>query len=105
MASRKNRSRKANRRSPKSAAGWRNRLAGRYRGLLGWIEVHRWAVVAIGVVVLLGGSFLGSYWLADTLDSLDRVSKALPALTAARLRRDPDFDTLRDDDRFIAMFQ
>ena len=39
------------------------------------------------------------------LDSLERVAKALPALTVARLRRDPDFDTLRDDDRFRALLQ
>jgi len=33
-------------------------------------------------------------------DVLQRVSKALPALTAARARRDPDLDTLRGDPRF-----
>ena len=89
MASRKNRSRKANRRSPKSAAGWRNRLVGRCRDLLGWIEVHRWAVISIGVVVLLGGSFLGSYWLADRLDSLDRATVVKDALNEMKRESRP----------------
>ena len=31
------------------------------------------------------------------LDSLERVAAALPALTAARARRDPDLESLRDD--------
>jgi len=89
MASRKNRSRKANRRSPRSAAGWRNRLVGRYRDLLGWIEVHRWAAIAVGVVVLLGGSFLGSYWLADALDSLDRATVVKDALNEMKRESRP----------------
>jgi tetratricopeptide (TPR) repeat protein len=37
------------------------------------------------------------------IDSLERVAAALPALTAARIRRDPDLDTLRDHPRFIAL--
>jgi serine/threonine protein kinase/tetratricopeptide (TPR) repeat protein len=37
------------------------------------------------------------------LDSLERVSQALPALTAARARRDPDLDSLRGDPRFVAL--
>jgi tetratricopeptide (TPR) repeat protein len=37
------------------------------------------------------------------LDSLERVAAKLPALTAARLRRDPDVETLRSDSRFEAM--
>jgi serine/threonine protein kinase/tetratricopeptide (TPR) repeat protein len=34
------------------------------------------------------------------LDSLERVAARYPDLTAARMRRDPDLDSLREDDRF-----
>jgi serine/threonine protein kinase/tetratricopeptide (TPR) repeat protein len=37
------------------------------------------------------------------LESLDRVARLLPQLTAARVRRDPDLDTLRGEPRFIAI--
>ena len=37
------------------------------------------------------------------LDSLHRVSAALPLLTAARVKRDPDLETLRGDPRFEAI--
>ena len=37
------------------------------------------------------------------LDSLERVAAKLPALTAARVRRDPDVDALRSEPRFEAV--
>ncbi len=37
------------------------------------------------------------------LESLERVARALPALTVARARRDPDLDALRSHPRFIAL--
>jgi hypothetical protein len=37
------------------------------------------------------------------VDALQRVAAALPALTAARVRRDPDLDNLRGDPRFVAV--
>jgi non-specific serine/threonine protein kinase len=37
------------------------------------------------------------------LDSLERVAAKLPALTAARIRRDPDLESLRDEPRFQAL--
>jgi serine/threonine protein kinase/tetratricopeptide (TPR) repeat protein len=37
------------------------------------------------------------------IESLERVAASLPALTAARVRRDPDLDSVRDDPRFRAV--
>ena len=37
------------------------------------------------------------------LAALERVAKALPRLTAARIVRDPDLESLRDDPRFAAI--
>jgi tetratricopeptide (TPR) repeat protein len=38
-------------------------------------------------------------------DSLERVAARLPALTAARVRRDPDLESLRSDARFATLTQ
>jgi len=81
MASRKNRSRKSNRKSPKSAATWRDRLIGQYRGLVDWIDAHRWHSIATGAVLLLVGSFVSVTWLASKLDSLDRDRVVKDTLT------------------------
>jgi tetratricopeptide (TPR) repeat protein len=40
---------------------------------------------------------------ARALDSLERVAAALPALTGARVTRDPDLESLRDEPRFAAI--
>jgi hypothetical protein len=71
MASRKNRSRKANRKSPRSADGWRGELARHYRDLVDWAGRHRWQSIVIGVAVLFFGSVVGGYWFANKLDSLN----------------------------------
>ncbi len=72
MASRKNRSRKANRKSPKTAATWRDRLAWRYRGALKWIGDHRWHSVVAGFFLLFAASVPAGYWLGNKLDSIER---------------------------------
>jgi superkiller protein 3 len=40
---------------------------------------------------------------ARAIESLERVARRLPRLTEARARRDIDFESLRDDPRFIAV--
>src|SRR6478609_7376099 len=65
MASRKNRSGKANRRSPKSASG---AVALRWRALMGWIDAHRWPVAIAGFLALFAAAGVGGYWLAERLE-------------------------------------
>jgi polysaccharide deacetylase 2 family uncharacterized protein YibQ len=76
MASKKNRSRKANRRSP----NLKDRLSERVRTLFAWIDGHRWHAAIIAFVVLFFGSLVGGYWIAARLDSIDRDRVAREAL-------------------------
>lgn len=77
MASRKNRSGKTNRRSPKRSAGFAGRLQARYDALVAWISAHRWHSIVIAVIALFVGSVLGGYWIAARLDlrSSDQVAR------------------------------
>lgn len=81
MASKKNRRRKANRKSPKAAAAWRDRLAWRYRSAVDWVAVHRWHSWALGFVLLFAGSVAGGYWFANRLDRIDRDRLVRDALS------------------------
>jgi polysaccharide deacetylase 2 family uncharacterized protein YibQ len=72
MASRKNRSRKANRKSPKAPASLAERLRRRFNILVTWVDAHRWHAIAAGLVLLFVGSLFGGYWLAERLESKDR---------------------------------
>src|SRR5687768_11003805 len=65
MPSRKNRSGKSNRKSPKSASGV---LAQRWQALTGWIDAHRWPVAIVGFGMLFVAAGVGGYWLAERLD-------------------------------------
>jgi polysaccharide deacetylase 2 family uncharacterized protein YibQ len=71
MASRKNRSRKANRKSPQSAAGPGERLRRRLDGLAAWLQARRWYGFALGGLLLFGASLAGGYWLAQRLELSD----------------------------------
>ena len=72
MASRKNRSGKANRRSPKPPPSRLERLRSRFGGLATWIDAHRWHSVVVGLLPLFLGSLVGGYFGAGWLESLDR---------------------------------
>ena len=71
MASRKNRSRKANRRSPKSADGFTERLRRRFAGLWAWFAARRWYAIGLGALLLFCASVIGGYWIAERLELTD----------------------------------
>src|SRR5262249_7034428 len=77
MASRKNRSRKANRRSPPAPPGLGERLRQRFDGLIEWCASRRWYAIAVGMLLLFGVSLVGGYWLADRLElgDSDRLAR------------------------------
>ena len=75
MASKKNRSRKANRKSPRTVSGDARTvvlLRTRLLRLRSWLAVRRWHGLVAAIVLLFVGGALGGYWIADRLDTLDR---------------------------------
>jgi hypothetical protein len=104
MASRKNRSRKANRKSPKSAPTRRERLQGRFNAVITWLAGHRWHAIIGGLVLLFVGSLFGGYWIAERLESGDRdrlardtlgeMKRGAPAEPAAKYARIEDIPGL-----------
>jgi uncharacterized protein len=104
MASRKNRSRKANRKSPKSAQTIRDRIGRRFNAVVIWIDAHRWHAIVGGLVLLFVASLFGGYWLAERLESSDRdrlardtleeMKRGTPADPAAKYARIEDIPGL-----------
>lgn len=105
MASRKNRSRKANRKSPQLPPGLGERLRQRFDGLSAWLYARRWVGIVAGALLLFGASLVCGYWLAerlgagdgdrvvrDTLDDMKRGSTAGPGTVPkyARIEDLPD---------------
>lgn len=85
MASKKNRTGKSNRRSPKSTGSLRTRVAARFVVLRQWFASHRALSIVVGVLLLFGGSLTGGYWLAQRLDS--RASDAMVRETLQDMKR------------------
>ena len=111
MASRKNRSRKANRKSPKTAPTLRERLQRRFNAVVTWIDAHRWHAIAGGLVLLFVASLFGGYWIAerlelgdrdrlarDTLDEMKRNTLTEPAVKYARIEDLPGLPKYTDSE-------
>jgi polysaccharide deacetylase 2 family uncharacterized protein YibQ len=104
MASRKNRSRKANRKSPKAAPTARERLQGRFNAVVTWLNAHRWHAIAGGLVLLFVASLFGGYWIAERLelgdrdrlarDTLEEMKRSTPGEPAAKYARIEDLPGL-----------
>jgi len=103
MASRKNRSGKANRRSPPRAAGLGDRLRARLSGLSARLRAWRWPAIVAATLLLFGASLVGGYWLAerlelsdgerlarDTLGDMKRGQATAPAPKYARIEDLPE---------------
>lgn len=78
MASRKNRSRKANRRRagrPPSA------FVTKWRVFVEWIYTYRWHSAAVGFLLLFVGGLVGGYWIAGRLGGSDpdKIVRVAPA--------------------------
>src|SRR4030081_990587 len=104
MASRKNRSRKANRKSPKSAQTIRDRIGRRFNAVVIWIDAHRWHAIVGGLVLLFVASLVGGYWLGErpessardrlARDPLEEMKRGTPADPAAKYARIEDIPGL-----------
>src|SRR5476651_260950 len=80
MASKKNRSRKSNRRSPKTAGSLRAWFTARTASARAWVEGHRGHSIVIGIAGLFVASLVGGYWIAQRLESSDSDRLALETL-------------------------
>lgn len=104
MASRKNRSRNANRKSPRLPPGPGERLRRRLAGLLAWLHARRWFVVVAGAFVLFGASLVGGYWLAERLgtgeserlarETLEELKRGTPTTAPPKYARIEDLPDL-----------
>src|SRR5476651_486545 len=71
MASKKNRSRKSNRRSAKTPGSIRAWFTARTAVARMWVEGHRTGSIVIGIAALFIASLASGYWIAQRLESSD----------------------------------
>ena len=92
MAVKRNRRRKANRRSPKrpDTAFWRivTQLEARWTVLVDWANAHRGRAIVIGLAALFLFGLLGGHWLAQRMDS--RASEQVVRDTLQDMKREAE---------------
>ena len=89
MASKKNRSRKANRRSPKTPGSLHTWFTVRRAAIQTWVEGHRWHSITLGISALFIASLVGGYWIAQRLESSDRDRLARETLEQMKKEAPP----------------
>jgi uncharacterized protein len=115
MAPKKNRSRKANRRSPKVRGSLVESFTTRSATARAWVGAHRWPVIVGGLVALFVGSLTGGYWIAAHLDSSDRdrlaretlqeMKKSAPAPKFASIDEIPGLPRYRETEQPVATLE
>ena len=103
MASKKNRSRKSNRRSPKFLGSFRAWFTARTAAPRAWIEAHRWHSIAIGIAVLFTGSLVGGYWIAEHLGS--PAKKSAPPAKYASIDEIPGLPHYKETEQPVATIE
>jgi len=93
MAVKRNRRRKANRRSPKrpDTAFWRivTQVEARWTVLVDWAKAHRGRAIASGLAALFLFGLLGGHWLAQRMDSRASEQVVRDALEDMKHESDP----------------
>ncbi len=89
MASKKNRSRKSNRRSPKTPGSLHTWFTVRRAAIQTWVEGHRWHSITLGISALFIASLVGGYWIAQRLESSDRDRLARETLEQMKKEAPP----------------
>jgi len=84
MASRENRSGKANRKSPKSAARLRARANAFLRRLRDGIAAYRWRAITFSLGLLFVVGLAGGYWIAGRLETNDAERVARETLQSMK---------------------
>jgi polysaccharide deacetylase 2 family uncharacterized protein YibQ len=101
MASKRNRTGKANRKSPKRTSARRAWFEARYEAVRTWVRGHRWHSVIIGLVVLFSASIVGGYWIAERLSPRTKTAAVAPPPKYASIDEIPGLPKYRETEQAV----